>query len=286
MNLVVASRSTFKNHPINQFVADRIDEVNDAVGDQVAANAMHVFDGWGPAIDPSSYTPNMNFWIPSVLPQLTGCPVWISGGWKQAAGCYAITPRHGLTTDHFLGWGPAIGQTVRFANNDTGATFETTILDRQYHVQAFTEGVIVLFADELPAWVNKFPMIRYTLAKQYLLGPLNPPLLCLSQGNVSDHATPGANTPNNFKLYVRRFFSSTAYGAGNAANFYHNISPGDSGMPVFMLFNGTLYAINSNGGAYFYDKIIDSINSSIEVVDAKHSITTGYTVQTIADPMT
>lgn len=271
------------DHPIVGFSSDIVAEIISAIGSKTASSSMHIYDGWGPSINPSSYSINPNFWLPSVAAQITAIPAYKSGGWNQSAGCTAITPRHGITVTHGTGYGPAIGATVRFANNADGTTFETTILKKE-EAAILTDFAVVLFADELPSWVHKMPFLGLSAARIAALGVMNTPLLSVSQGNVSSSSDEFEETPNNMKLYVRNFLNSGAYGTGNIATFRHNTSSGDSGMPQFLLHDGDLYFMNANSGLYYGIEVQSGINATILAADSSASISTGYTITIVSDP--
>lgn len=246
---------------------------------------------------------NPLLWADDLKDQLSGYFEYKHGGWGQGAGGSAITSRHLLNCAH---WGASpVGGPIRFIKGDGSEYFETTILaeyppgtpeymtfeGNTYDLEVF------LLADELPTWVNIFPIIRFDgKHKQYL--PSNQsrssgkflPTIKISQG-----INGGSTIPQ--KLYIKNDWFCDIYDtiADNGSNygFYHPspyLNPyrysqfvGDSGTPTFTLIDGILYLIGGPGGLPYITNTtcIGYINELIRRADLSQSIDTGYTVSVV-----
>ena len=271
--------------------------------DPAAARLM-----WDGDPDLNTVTRNPDCWGHDLRSQLTGAVAWKTG-YRQSAGGVAITRRHVLCCAHYgQNW---VGTTLRFMGAEDGQYFETTI-SRQYPetgymtYAGYLEDLEVwLTAEELPAWVNVFPLV---MLPNYLLASLptsvasttNPdlliPLVAISQGE--SNTTPEQTQ----KLYVNSSAFLNVYdtirniepmsGLENYNKrhpdpaihpYFYDVYTGDSGTPAFLLVAGILYlshvvtGLNFGLQAVWSARHADFIDELIARVDAAHSITTGLT---------
>jgi hypothetical protein len=250
--------------------------------------AQHLFSNTTANWTEPTFVPNTQLWCQDLRSQLTGVHMFVSGGWLQGYGLQAITPRHAISCAHN---GPAGNRNhmVRYVNTD-GTVFETTILKwigdtwpAQAHKLSvpplpYAEGMsdlsVYLFADPLPEWVYKAPVLGgFANMQQAVLWDSGMTTIAVSQGSWTT-GPDESNTLRNRKVYPKRIVGRGYQGTMNpiVASFYHDVRVGDSGTPEFMLIDDTLYLYSiitrGGGGGVHVSNYVDYINSMIGRADA------------------
>lgn len=277
-------------------------EVESRLAGRVADEALHLFNvannDWEPDPDVAEgeflIEPNVDCWVQPLRSQLSGIMIYSQYG--AGYGITPITARHGICCGHN---GPKIGNKAWWADVDGNAHINTVAQLINDHPwisqnecsdtkQAYNGYDVTIYrmAEPFADWVNIFPVANVSMTSDGLYGagyPVN--RLSVSQGhpyhNYQDLGGWWA-TPNWRKFYVE-------YGplvTGNLTEFRHNVSPGDSGSPRFILCNGILYldSILSGVGCLSDPTILAYVNSLIARSQAAAGDPVEYVVTAAALP--
>jgi hypothetical protein len=255
-----------------------------------------------------------NLWTEDLTPQFTSCAVYKTFSYESYGGVL-ITPRHVLYCKHAHPqakgtWSPNLNQScdLRFVTTDNVSVSCTQLHQASSTIYDLAVGVLDRDMAELGLHISPIctlkmtanPLVQYDIgnAKINALGTIlqsaspaysNTPIIAMSQGagraTSAIPPTPVAKYPqyNDIMLHIATSYSTNNY---YLSNFRYSVWDGDSGTPVFVIINDTVYLhgimVTQNFG--YTSLNIDNINQIIAQADAnaiamgRLAAPTGYTV--------
>jgi hypothetical protein len=232
------------------------------------------------------YVRNPECWCYDLREQLTCCSPWNSYGSNQRAGTL-ITPRHIAYAKHFP---IQPGTTIRFITKDNEVVTRTITLTASINSESDID--IGLLNQDVPNTVkpcyilpdNYLDYLSYknvpSLSSTYI--PYRPGVLCLDQEEkalAQDFLMFNGSTPTFANI------SSTVPSKANKSALWENIIDGDSGNPLFLIYEGKLILITTlftptGGSNYIYYK--SAIHNCIDLLDTQAGDVTGYRMQQVS----
>jgi len=236
------------------------------------------------------YVRNSQCWCYDLREQLTCCSPWNSFGTNQRAGTL-ITPRHIVYAKHFP---IQPGSTIRFVTADNQVITRTITLTANDGTPAggSPDIDVGLLNEDVPDSIkpcyllpdNYLDYLSYknipSLSATFI--PYRPGAICLDQEEkalVGDFlmftGTPSTNAS----------VSQTAPPKANKSALWEGITGGDSGNPMFLIYEGRLILITTwltpgGGSNYIYYKSM--IHNLIDQLDTQAGDITGYRVQQVS----
>ena len=221
-----------------------------------------------------SYVRNTNFWANDV--DLTCISPWNSNSANRKAGTL-ITPRHILNSAHYEF---PVGTSVRFITSDN-QVITRTVVGRKRHPDYSLSGyqpdlTIYTLDSDLPASISfcKLMPSDYT---DYI-----------TRENLVDTRIAAFGLDQEEKGLVRDISNNTQIEFQEPTDadrllLYERIISGDSGNPVFVIFNGelvllTVWTFGGAGKGSLVANYISDLNQMIVDSDSNAGVSTGYTV--------
>jgi hypothetical protein len=232
------------------------------------------------------YVRNPECWCYDLREQLTCCSPWNSYGANQRAGTL-ITPRHIAYAKHFP---IQPGTTIRFVTKDNNVITRTITLTAS--VNSITDIDIGLLDQDVPDTIkpcyilpdNYLDYLSYknipSLSSTYI--QYRPGVLWLDQEEkalIQDFLMFNETSPTDVTI------SSTAPPKANKSALWESVIGGDSGNPLFLIYEDKLILITTlftptGGSNYIYYK--NAIHNCIDLLDTQAGNVTGYRMQQVS----
>lgn len=235
---------------------------------------MPLFSNLADNYEGDTFVPNANLWCNDLRPQLTGVHV-SAGNYRQSYGLVALGDRFAVTCGHGGPEhnGPGGTCAVKFVGADgTVATVVSTGRANASQGNQPDQGVIdagvpqmdmkvFAFSSDIPSFIHRIPLLELTAAEDTAISLRGGEFLIVSQGNRTD-STGASNNPKNRKVY--RW--------GNT-NWMHGVTEGDSGTPICVVLNDTVYYVGIVSGVpRWTPAAIGHLNTLIAVAASRAGI--------------
>lgn len=263
------------------------DRVKTLVSTATGADQLRLFTTQDHAS--ATYVRNPDVWVAPEAQQMTCISPWNSTGVATRAGTL-ITPQHSLQAAHYP---IPVGTTMRWVAADN-TVYDRIVVGKARHpdyVPVYPDLEVCTLDAPLPPAITPCTLLPApyadffpTLAGNIYQG-ISMPVLALDQ---EEKALVRHWSRTNSPPYSRHVISAPSYPSGTAQfsvdkelALYEPSVGGDSGNPVFAVFDGELVLLTvftfSTSGTAIADHI-PAINQMIADSDSQAGIATGYTI--------